>query len=247
MLQINDQISAQVTTKTTAVNSLPSSLFWGATTGSGGSQSTKWSSTSASVSSSKISTGRYQSASATTYNYYVSNVSMSVGANTTVSATGGTSGTDVICGYTAGTSSPTPSVTLGHIFARTGTLTLNMPSGYTASSATWSIVKSGSLTGTAGTYNLRTGEWSSVSGLTSYTTFTSSSDMYLIPGVYTIKVVMTVGGASYTQTANVTLAAGRVNNITATVTNNFDITITISDAVAWSVDIWPLEDIITWQ
>ena len=240
VLQIDDQIDAQVTTKTTAVNSLPSSLYWGATTGSGGSQSTKWSSTSASVSSSKISTGHYQSASATTYNYYVSNVSMSIGANTTVSATGGTSGTDVICGYTAGTSSATPSVTLSHIFARTGTLTLSMPAGYTASSATWSIVKSGSLTGTAGTYNLRTGEWSSVSGLTSYTTFTSSSDMYLIPGVYTIKVVMVVNGTNYTQTGNVTLSAGRVNNITATVTNNFAINISvsnISDTMSWGTDL----------
>lgn len=233
----DDSIPVEVSTKTSAVTSMPSSLYWGATTGSG-SETAKWSSASASVSASKISTGKYQTASPTTYNYYLSNLSMSVGANTTVTATGGTSGTDVICGR-ASSSSATPSVTLGHIFARTGSLTLSAPSGYTATSVTWQIVKSGANTGTSGTYNLRTGAWSSCSGLASNTSITGSSDIYVVPGVYTITCSFTLTKGdftkSYTETANVTLAAGKINNITATTTTDEAVQVSFSVSVsAWS-------------
>lgn len=233
----DDSIPVEVSTKTSAVTSMPSSLYWGATTGSG-TETAKWSSASASVSASKISTGKYQTASPTTYNYYLSNLSMSVGANTTVTATGGTSGTDVICGR-ASSSSVTPSVTLGHIFARTGSLTLNVPSGYTATSVTWQIVKSGANTGTSGMYNLRTGAWSSCSGLVSNTSITGSSDIYVVPGVYTITCSFTLTKGdftkSYTETGNVTLAAGKINNITATTMTDEAVQVSFSVSVsAWS-------------
>lgn len=213
----DDQLGTSVETKTTAVTSMPSSLYWGGTTGSGGSQSAKWASASGTVSSSKISTGKFQTATATTYNYYVSNVNMSIGANTTVSATGGTSGTDVICGYTAGTNSATPSVTLNHIFARTGTITTSTSAG-SLSNVSYTIVRGSTSVGTSGTYNLRTGAWSSASGLSSDTSISGSSDMYLIPGAYTIKVTATYTRGDYQYTAtksgSATLAAGKINNIT---------------------------------
>lgn len=217
-----------VGTKATAVTSLPSSLYWGATTGSG-TETAKWSNASATVSSSKINTGKYQTASPTAYNYYVSNVSMSVGANTTVSAV---NTTDVICGRTAASTSSSPTVTLGHVFARTGSLSLTA-SGYTLSGVSCTIKSKGSLTGTRGTYNLRTGAWSSVTALSSTalgssswsvsgSTATSSSDLYLIPGVYTVTVTYTVtksgSSKSYTQSGDVTLVAGKRHNITVTPT-----------------------------
>ena len=216
-----------VGTKATEIKALPSSLYWGATTGSG-TETVKWSNASATVSSSKINTGKYQTASPTAYNYYVSNVSLSVGANTTVSAV---NTTDVICGRTeASTTSSSPTVTLGHVFARTGSLSLTA-SGYTLSGVSCTIKSKGSLTGTKGTYNLRTGAWSSVTALPSTalgswtpsgSTATASSDLYLIPGVYTVTVTYTATksgtSTSRTQSGDVTLEAGKRYNITVTPT-----------------------------
>ena len=204
-------------TKATAITALPSSLYWGATTGTS-TEAAKWSSASASVSSSRISTGKYQTSTPTAYNYYVSNVALSVGANTTVTAS---NTTDVICGRAASTSSTTPSVALGHIFARTGTISFTAPSGYTASNVSYTIVGQSTINGTAGTYNLKTGAWTAASTkLSTATALTASSDMYLIPGTYTIKCTFTLTrgdfSKTYTQSGNVTLVQGKVNNITVT-------------------------------
>lgn len=223
----SDTIQADVVTKATAVTSLPSSLYWGATTGSGTSEAVKWASASGTVSGGRINTGKYQTNPATSYNYYVSNVAMTVGANTAVSVT---NATDVIVGRLAASTSATPAVTLNHIFARTNSLTFTA-TGYTLSNVSCKIVSKGSLTGTKGTYNLRTGAWSSVTALTSTTlgaatwtasgaSATSASDMYLIPGVYTLAITFTAtkSGTSktYTMSGDVTLVAGKRNNITAT-------------------------------
>jgi hypothetical protein len=232
----DDQITAE--TKTTAVTAVPSTLYWGATTGSGSSEATKWGASSASVSSStkKINTGKYQTYSPTTYNYYVSNVNFTVGANTSMSAS---NATDIVVGRTS-TDSTTPSVELQHIFARTGTFTMNTQSGYTISNVSWKI----SGAGTAGTYNLRTGAgatdgtgWSSLTPL-SETTITSSSDLYVVPGSYTIKCTYTLTKGdwsnTFTKSATVNLVGGKVNNITGTATGGAatEIVITVSLA-AW--------------
>ena len=230
----DDQITAE--TKTTAVTAVPSTLYWGATTGSGGSEATKWSSTSASVSSSKIYTGKYQTYSPTTYNYYVSNVNFTVGANTSMSAS---NTTDVVVGRTS-TNSTTPSVELQHIFARTGSFTMNTQTGYSISNVSWKI----SGAGTAGTYNLRTGAgytdgtgWSSLTAL-SETAITSSSDLYVVPGTYTIKCTYTLTKGdwsnTFTKSATVNLVGGKINNITGTASGGAatEIVITVSLA-AW--------------
>lgn len=232
-----DSFSADVaTTKATAVTSLPSSLYWGATTGTLGSETVKWSSASGTVSAGKISTGKYQTASPTTYNYYVSNLNMSVGTSaTTVSAS---NTTDVICGK-ASSNSTTPSVTLDHIFARTGTLTCNTQSGYSISNVSWTIVGTSTINGTAGTYNMTTNAWTAASTkLTSDTAITSSSDMYLIPGTYTIKVTYTLTKGDYSQTftksASVSLTQGYINNITVTAIGGASTEIVLSVSLsAW--------------
>lgn len=246
VLQVDNQMDAVVTTKAvTAVESLPSSLYWGATTGGNAAgssnETTKWSAASKNVSTGKISTGKYQTASPTTYNYYVSNVNFTVGANTSVTATGGTSGTDVICGRGARTSNATPSVTLDHIFCRTGTLTMNTQSGYDISNISWTIAGEGAITGTAGTYSMRSGTWTSSSAALSSTAITSSSDMYLIPGSYTFSCTYTLTKGDWTQTftksATVTLVGGKVNNITGTASGGSASQIVISVSLtAWGTE-----------
>ena len=212
VLHLDDEGKFTVDTKATAVTTLPSSLYWGMTYSNG---TVKQATTSKSVSSSKISTGYYQTLSPTTYIHYVSNLNFTAGGAMTVA----NNGTDVIVGKSS-SSSATPSVTLNHIFARTGTLTCNTQSGYTISGVSWTITSYGSTTGTAGTYNVSSESWTARSAALSETSINSSSDLYLIPGEYTIKVSYTLSkgdySQSFTKSGRVTLSAGNVNNITCT-------------------------------
>lgn len=233
VLGLQGGMKFNLTTKTSEVVNVPPTLYWGATTGSS-TESVKWASASASTSGGKIYTGKYQTASATTYNYYVSNINMSVGASTTVSAS---NTTDVVCGRLS-SSSTSPSITLGHIFTRIGTLTVSA-AGYTVSNVSWSIKSKSAISGTAGVYNLTSGSWTSATTtLSSYTSIGSGSgsgsgsyqisgnDLYLIPGTYTIKVEfdLTKGGKTvpYTgtkaQVGEITLVQGKKCNITASAT-----------------------------
>ena len=212
----DETIDMQVQTKTAAITSLPASLYYSLTVGTAGSAETlKKESTQASLSGGKIATGLYQTLNPSSYNYYVSNLPIGFGAQgSTLSAT---NTTDVIAG-TVTSSEIAPSVTLEHIFSRTGTLTLNTQEGYDISNIVWKI-QSGSGTGTGGTYNIKTRAWSGVTAL-SEATISSNSDLYLVPGAYTIIVSYTLTKGdwvnSFTKTATVTLVAGSVNNISGT-------------------------------
>ncbi len=224
-----DTIDMQVQTKTTAITTVPSSLYYSMTTGTLGSEETsKKGSTSGNVGSGKIATGVYQTLKSTFYNYYVSNAAITFSASgSTISAA---NTTDVIAGKV--TSNETnPSVKLDHIFARTGTLTLNSQSGYALNNVSWSIESSSA--GTGGIYNIANGRWSSVTKLSS-TAITKDSDMYLVPGDYTLSVTYTLSKGDWNQTFNkkatVTLVAGKVNNITGTASggNASEISITVT-------------------
>ena len=80
-----------------------------------------------------------------------------------------------------------------------------------------------------GTYNLRTGAWSGLSAASdracasfsgSTSSQSSSNDIWLVPGTYTISVSYTLTKGEYvvpfTKTGNVTLVAGKTNNISTT-------------------------------
>lgn len=225
VLAVSDDFNAEVSledTKATAVTSLPGTLYWGGTKGTRGAagEAQKWTATSGTVSASKISTGKYQTATPTAYNYYVSNASFTVPATGNVTMTVANNNTDIIVGWTAGSTSSTPSVALGHIFARTGSFTCNTQTGYTISNVSWKIKSKAAVSGTAGTYNLSTGAWTASTATLSDQAVTNSSDLYLIPGVYTVTCSYTLSKGDYTdnftKTADVTLVAGKVNNITAT-------------------------------
>lgn len=231
-----------VETKTTAVNSLPSALYHAGTTGTRGNsaEAKKWASTSKSVSASKVATGYYQTKTATSYNHYLSNVAITTPAtgNVTVAAA---NSTDVIVGWVAAQTTATPSITMNHIFARTGTLTLTPPSGGSVSDVTWSIVqKNGTnITGTAGTYNLSTGAWTAATTrLTSATALTNSTDFYLLPGTYTLTCSFSYSHGDYsntfTKSGDVTLVQGKTNNITASFTEPASQIIISTTLTAWS-------------
>lgn len=206
-------IEADVQTRTLAVSSLPGYLYFAGTTGSGTAQNNKWSSTSKSVSSGKISTGYYQTVSPTAYNYYLSNLPMSFGASGYTVSADGTS-IDAIAGVAKASSSTTPSVSMGHIFARTGSISGSC-SGYDISNLSVTI-RSNSGAGYKGTYYVYTGTWSNVTSLTS-TTLTSSSDLYLVPGSYSITASATRSKGDYSGTVSgsttISLAAGKIHDI----------------------------------
>ena len=225
----DDTIDMDVHTKATAITEIPSTLNFSVTTGTlGSSETTKKASASVSPASGKIATGLYQTANATSYNYYVSNCPITFAASgSTVSAS---NTTDVIAG-TATSDSTSPSVTIDHIFARTGNLTLNTQDGYTLSVISWSIASS--TGGTAGTYNIATKAWSQLTKLAT-TSITKTSDMYLVPGSYTLKVSYTLTKGdwtkSFTKSAVVTLVGGKINNISGTASggNASEISLSVS-------------------
>ena len=224
VFNLADSFEASVSTKATAVTAVPSSVFWAATTGTRGNaaEAKKWdvNATSAKATSGgKLATGQYQTATPTAYNYYVANNAITVPATGNVTMTVANNNTDVVAGFVAASTSTNPSITMNHVFARTGTLTMSTQSGYTISGVSWKIVGKSTVNGTAGTYNLSTGAWTAASTkLTSDTAITSSSDMYLIPGTYTIKVTYTLTKGDWSQTftksADVTIVGGKINNIT---------------------------------
>ena len=218
-----DGLVGVVDTKATAVTALPSSLKWGGTTGGNAAgtaaETVKWATTDGTVSSSKINTGKYQTATPTAYTYYVANQTFTAGGSMTVA----NNNTDIIAGRTAANSTATPSVTLNHIFARTGSLTTNITSGdgATLSNVSSKIIGKSTINGTAGPFDMKTQAWTAASTkLATATTLTGASDRYLIPGTYTIQVTATYTKDGYSKTStkscDVILVRNKINNMTFT-------------------------------
>ncbi len=212
ILDVSSGFEVDTKASATAVTTIPSSLYWGMTYSNG---SGKQSTTSKSVSDSKISTGYYQTASPTTYIHYVANTNFTTGGNMSVA----NNSTDIVAGKVS-SNSATPSVTLNHIFARTGSFTCNAQSGYNISGVSWTITGYGSVTGTAGTFSMASQTWTARSAALGETAVSGSSDLYLIPGEYTIKVSYTLSkgdySKSFTKSGRVTLEAGKINNVSCT-------------------------------
>ena len=250
VLDVSEGFRMEVETKQSAtpVTSMPHSLYWGATTGAGSYESLKWAPATATVdvSNGKISTGKYQTSTPTAYNYYAANYNFNIPGSGHVLMTVPDNTYDIIAGKTSSsTSSTTPSVTLGHIFARTGSLTLTAQNGYSISGTpTWKIVGKSDINGTAGEYDMSEGQWTSASTkLSTAMTFTSkpatgttsTSDIFLIPGTYTVSVTYTLTkGASgefsktYTKSSDITLQAGKIHNINGVTTPDDAQDITLS-------------------
>lgn len=227
----------RIETKTTEVSSIPSTLYWMATTGTvgGGSESAVWNIASATPVDGVINTGRSQTSPPTTYNYYVTNVSNVYLPSGYVQSSGPISATnDVVYGRVS-SSELNPSITLVHVFGRTGTLTITHPTGTTLNSATWKIKGKGGMTGTGGYFNFSTGEFSTTSGYTIVTplTITSGEHTYLVPGTYTVTCTysLTYDGITneFTCSGDITINSGVTTSVTIDVdinTRKFDYTLT---------------------
>ncbi len=245
IIGIDDSFIASVETRATAINAvsgLPGTLYWGATTGSS-SETVKYSNNGNAIGTQRqnasIATGRYQTNPATAYNWYVATQSFSMSATPTITIAN--NNTDVLAGRTAQDNTSTPGVTLKHVFCRTGSFILTASNGYTATATKWEISSpNNSITGTAGTYNMKNETWaSSTARLTNYTEVTNSSDLYLIPGTYNIRVSYTLSLGEYTSpaqtaTSTVTFEQGKINNVSGSVTGSGANPITINVSVtAW--------------
>lgn len=224
-LNLEGDFPVEFSTKAIAVTSIPQMMYWSATTGPLTSETGKYASTMALVpSGGKISTGIMTTEIPETLNWYVSNTALSYNSGCTVIPMAST--IDVIAGMVS-SDDASPSVTLKHIFARTGTLTLEAQWGYELSNVSWTITGKdtigGKEIGRSGTYNISRGEFTEVSSPVSNLSISSSSDLYLMPGVYTISVSYTLSRMkspyyrkTFTKSADVTLVEGAVNNITGT-------------------------------
>ena len=111
-------------------------------------------------------------------------------------------------------------------------------SGYTLTNVTYKLKSKGTTTGTKGTYNIYSGSWSSTTAL-SETTITSSSDLYLIPGTYTLTVSGTRTKGDFTNTfsgsVDINIVAGKTHAISATITGDPAVQIVVSTTLtAWS-------------
>ena len=239
VLTIDDgSFDAHVDTKGTKIVSVPSTLYWGRSTGSAGSESNLTGPNTATGVSTSIATGLYQTATPTTYNWYVANQSFTIAAGGTTIAIANNS-TDVIAARVSSNASNV-SIQLNHVFACLGTLTMNTQSGYSITVNSWHITSSGANTGTKGTYSMTTGAWSSTTAANE--DVTSGSGNFYIPGTYTISCNYTLTKGAYTQTftrsASVTLERGKTNNITGTATGGAASEIVLSVSVeSWgSVD-----------
>lgn len=247
-----------VSTKATVVNAL-ASFYASATTGAAESEVQVWNSqtfTSDGAETPTYSGDKWWPITDPSYHFYASNSAITFDANgCTVAAT---NATDVVCAYM---SSPTYKVkntlTFNHIFARLGTVTVTEISNYTISGMTISITPK-----TGGTYNIRTGAWSSPttgsatviadSSENAFITHVSTNvnDIYLVPGTYTLTATWTATKGNYTQTfssktADVTLVAGKVNNISANLTGDateltFGVEITEWDSATVNAGTFPV-------
>lgn len=203
-------IGLGVKTKATEVSSL-SSVYWEAKQ----SGTVKHAVAAYSVTEGTVNTGKYWPLDAT-FDYMVSNVAF----YTSTGVISASNDTDIVVGTASGVTSNSCTVTLNHIFARTATLTLNTQTGYDLSDVSWKIKSKGDDTGTAGTYTIGSGWGAAASAALTEQAFTSSSDLYLIPGSYTVTVSYKLTKGDYqetfTKSADVTLIAGKKNSITGT-------------------------------
>lgn len=211
-----------VETKTESVNAVPSFLYWCATTGiSGTDESAQFEPTGSAVSNGKISTGKYAT-TAISYNWYVADVGMEITSSGPTISVDNT--IDHVAGAVRASASTSPSVTLKHIFARTGALSATTDaSGCSISSATYTIKGAGGINGTAGVYNIATESWTATTAPLSHEVEMSEfgilpgESLFLIPGKYIItatysyKDVNEVLHSGRTATAEVDLTGGYIN------------------------------------
>lgn len=179
--------------------------------------------------------GKYWPITDPSYRFYASNASLTIGANTaTISPTD--ADTDIVVDYLAAadvTFNENNTLTMEHIFAQIGTVTMKAPATYTVTNMKVSLQPI-----TSGTYTLDNDTWAPGSaGAATYIFGTASAgvnlgggdgvaggsstsednDLWLVPGTYTLTATYTISKGDYSnsfeKTATVTLVQGKNNNL----------------------------------
>ena len=210
--QVANELGVSVSTKATAVTSLDA---FNVVAENSASSAELWS-LQTTKSGSNYNTGKYWPSTDGKYAFYASNVALTHAASgTTVSPSD--NNTDVVVAYSAYSASNYRKViplTFDHIYARIGTVQVNAPESYTikVNSVSTSIVKSGS-------YNVKTGAWTSKGSATAQTLANGSNDIYAVPGDIVVTVNYTLTKGDYVKTfeksGTITLSQGKINSITA--------------------------------
>jgi len=211
-------------TKTASVTSL-SSFYVSAVTGSAGSESSAWTSTTFSGSGSYTG-GRYWASSNPEWKFYASNRPLNyAGGGTYITAS---NDLDVVVAYkTDATYKSTNSLSFSHIFGQIGSVTVQADEGFKASDITnISITLSPK---TSGTYNIRTGAWSgittgSATTIANSTPGTKSNALMLIPGTYTVSCSWTCKGKDFEGSGDIVFNAGEMKNINMSLGGERDLT-----------------------
>ena len=153
------------------------------------------------------------------YRFYASNLTMTASTGSvTVSCP---EDTDVVC---ACNTSPSyfqkNTLTMGHVYSRIGALSINVPSGVTAtlSSASVSAPKSG-------TYSLLNNSWASVASSKTIS-LNSSNDVWIVPGTYPMSVTFSLTDgyttkSGITRSGNVAFTAGMVSSVKVSTSDCF--------------------------
>lgn len=235
-------LGLDVTTKASAVTSLTS--FNVVCEDASSTANQKWSLT-ATKSGSYYITDKYWPSTDSKYSFYASNASVTY-ATSGATVSPSNNGTDVIVAYKAYSASDyCQNIVLSfeHIYCRIGTIKATAKEGYTISNVSCSLSAPES-----GTYNLKTASWTSkgAANSQSFGTFsnssnvsTSTNDLYILPGTYslTLNYTLTRGDftKAYSSTAKVTLTQGKINNINATITADEATSVQMSVSIAaWS-------------
>lgn len=210
---------AIMATKVTEVNTDNLTSFKLMTTrGSAGSETEQWSVTATkNPSTGKFETGKYWPSTDPSYHFYASNAALTAGAGGPTVAVDGSA--DVVCAsiYSPEYGNTNP-VVFSHIMARIGTVSVASANGYGVAVVGLTL----SAPRTSGTYNVRTGQWSNRTGASSKALVEGNNDYLLLPDTYVLQVSYTLTkgdySATFTGSGNVTLNAGKVSNISVTLT-----------------------------
>lgn len=241
--------SSSVSTKTTAVTSLPS-FYAGCTTGTAGNESSVWSSSTFTGSGSPMvyKGDRWWPVTDPSYHFYASNIPMAFTPDgLTVSAS---TSTDVICAYLPDPTYKVRNTLLfRHVFSRITLVSVAAAPDYELRSVTLSVTPK-----VSGTYNLRLGAgktdgtgWSGLSEgvpvtlasrsvIQKGTTVQDTADLYLIPGEYAVSAVWTAVRGNYTETfekqTDISVQAGMTNELSTILTGlakQLSISVTVSE------------------
>lgn len=241
-------LDAEVSTKATAVTSL-TSFNVSAVTGAAGSETAVWTNVAFSGNNTDgykaAAPGKWWPSTDASYRFYAANSALTFAVSgATVAAT---NATDIICAYMASPAYKAKNtLSFEHIFARLGQVTISAASGYTISGVSIKITPK-----TGGTYNLRTGAgktdgtgWSGLATgsetVIGNTVGNTANDIYLVPGAYTLAASWTATKGDYTEnienmTCDVSLVAGKINNISTTLSGN-------AKEIVFNVNIAPWTD-----